>query len=323
MKSITLTQLHYIVAVAQKQNFGLAAKSCFVTQPTLSMQIQKLEADLGAILFDRTKKPVEPTPAGRKIIEQARIVLQEALRIEELIETEKGEVGGEFKLGVIPTLAPYLLPLFLEKFIKYFPKVDLIIEELQTAAIIAQLQENTLDAGILVTPLHQRGLIEKPLFQEPFVVYLSPRHPLQKFAQVSEKELSLKDIWLLNEGHCFREQAMDLCRKKKAEVLQHPNLVFESGNLETLKRLVDNNFGYTLLPYLAIMDMAGRNNKKKLRFFKSPIPTREVSMVYSRSFLKQGIIEALSQTILSVIPEKLKQPQMKNRIVDLPSLRQK
>ncbi len=322
MKSITLTQLHYIAEVAKKQSFGLAAKACFVTQPTLSMQIQKLEGDLGVILFDRSKKPVQPTPTGRKIIEQARVVLQEAFRIEELIETEKGDIKGAFKLGVIPTLAPYLLPLFLERFITDYPKVDLVIEELQTATIITQLKEDTLDAGILVTPLHQKGIIEKPLFHEPFVVYLSPKHPLQKVAKVSEKELSLKDIWLLNEGHCFREQAMDLCKKKKTAVLEHPNLVFESGNLETLKRLVDSNFGYTLLPYLAILDMSDRNVKKKLRFFKPPVPTREVSIAYSRSFLKQGIITALGKTILSILPEELKKPETKNRTIDLPSFRQ-
>lgn len=319
MKSITLTQLQYIVEVLKKQSFGLAAQSCFVTQPTISMQINKLEKELGVVLFDRTKKPVEPTPIGRKIIQQARIAVQEVSRIEEIVQSEKGKIEGEFKLGVIPTLAPYLLPLFLETFIKKYPQVDLIIEELQTQSIIEKLKEDSLDAGILVTPLKIKGILEKHLFYEPFIVYLTSRHPLHKLVKVSEKDLNLNDIWLLNEGHCFREQAMDLCKKRKMAGWKHKNLVFESGNLETLKRLVDKNFGYTLLPYLATMDMSRTEIKKNLRFFKNPIPTREVSIVTSRSFLKQSIIEVLSNNIISALPDELKQSDSKTRVMKLPS----
>ncbi len=319
MKSITLTQLEYIVEVAKKQNFGLAAQSCFVTQPTISMQVSKLEQDLGVILFDRTKKPVEPTPMGRKIIQQARLAIQEVSRIEELIHSEKGVVEGELKLGVIPTLAPYLLPLFLETFIKKYPKVSLIIEELQTQSIIDKLREDSLDAGILVTPLGIKGILEKHLFYEPFIVYLASRHPLHKLTKISEEDLSLNDIWLLNEGHCFREQAMYLCKKKKMAGPELKNLVFESGTLETLKRLVDNNFGYTLLPYLATMGMPSKEVKKKLRYFKSPAPIREVSIVTSRSFLKQSIIEALSSNIISSLPEELTRKAPRTRVMDLSS----
>lgn len=319
MKSITLTQLEYIVEVAKKQNFGRAAQSCFVTQPTISMQINKLEEDLGVVLFDRTKKPVEPTAIGRKIIQQARIAVQEVSRIEEIVQSEKGNIEGEFKLGVIPTLAPYLLPRFLESFIKKYPKVDLIIEELQTQSIVEKLKEDSLDAGILVTPLKIKGILEKHLFYEPFIVYLTPQHSLHKLEKVAEKDLNLNDIWLLNEGHCFREQAMNLCKKIKMPGWKHKNLVFESGNLETLKRLVDKNFGYTLLPYLATMGMSRPEIKKKLRFFKAPIPTREVSIVTSRSFLKQSIIEALSKTVISSLPGELKQSNSKARVVELPS----
>jgi LysR family hydrogen peroxide-inducible transcriptional activator len=319
MNSISLTQLEYIVEVAKKKSFGLAARSCFVTQPTISMQISKLEEELGVILFDRSKKPVEPTPIGHKIIQQARVALQEVSRIEELIHTEKGEIEGELKLGVIPTLAPYLLPLFLETFVKKYPKVDLIIEELQTQTIVDKLREDSLDAGILVTPLKSKGIIEKHLFYEPFIVYLTAQHPLHKLAEISEKDLNLNDIWLLQEGHCFREQAMDLCRKRKMADSEHRNLVFESGNLETLKRLVDKKFGYTLLPYLATNDMSTKEAKNKLRFFKSPVPTREVSMVTSRSFLKQSIIEALCKNILASLPEELKQKPPRTRVMDLPS----
>jgi LysR family hydrogen peroxide-inducible transcriptional activator len=321
MKSITLTQLSYISAVAKYRNFGKAAKSCFVSQPTLSMQIQKLEEELEVILFDRSKKPVEPTAMGQKIIDQTQVVLQEALRIEELIKAEKGEISGSFKLGIIPTLTPYLLPLFLEKFTTSYPSVKLIVEELQTKQIIHQLKEDIIDAGILVTPLHIQGIIEQPIFNEPFLVYLSPSHPLLSLDKISEKDLSLDDIWLLNEGHCFRDQAIEVCKKIRGNNPQRKNLVFESGNLETLKRLVDQKFGYTLLPWLATMGMPAAEKKKRIRVFKTPIPIREVSVVYSRSFLKKSIIEALHKEIVSSLPNELKNSKIRERVVEMPSFK--
>ncbi len=321
MKSITLTQLSYIAAVAQYRNFGKAAKSCFVSQPTLSMQIQKLEEELEVTLFDRSKKPVEPTAMGQKIIDQTQIVLQEALRIEELIKAEKGEISGSFKLGIIPTLASYLLPLFLERFTTNYPNVKLIVEELQTKQIIHQLKEDVIDAGILVTPLKIQGIIEKPIFNEPFLAYLSPGHPLLSLNTISDKDLSLDDIWLLNEGHCFRDQAIEVCKKIKGNNPLRKNLVFESGNLETLKRLVDQRFGYTLLPWLAIMGISAAEKKKKIRVFKAPIPIREVSVVYSRSFLKKSIIEALYKDIVTSLPKELKNSKIRERVVEMPSFR--
>jgi LysR family transcriptional regulator, hydrogen peroxide-inducible genes activator len=318
MKSMTLTQLSYVTAVAQTRNFGLAAKSCFISQPTLSMQIQKLEDDLEVTLFDRSKKPVEPTAIGKKIIEQAQVVLQEAKRIEELIKEEKGEISGEFRLGIIPTLAPYLLPLFLEKFTTTYPAVDLIVEELQTQKIIKMLKEDKIDAGILVTPLNHKGIVEWPLFNDPFLAYLAPKHPLLSLSQVSDKDLSLDDIWLLNEGHCFRDQAIEICKRVKGKGSKNKNLTFESGNLETLKRLVDQNFGYTLLPSLAILGMSASEQKKKVRFFKSPAPIREVSIVYSRNYLKKSIIEALHKEVVSSLPRELKNSKSKERVIELP-----
>lgn len=319
MISITLTQLSYIVAVAKTKNFGLAAQSCNVTQPTLSMQIQKLEDQLGVIIFDRSKKPIEPTSIGRKIIEQAKVTLQENSRIEELIQEERGEITGELNLGMIPTLTPYLLPLFLQDFTEKFPKVELVIEELQTSRILERLKEDSLDAGVLVTPLHQKGILEKPIFYEPFVVYLSSRHPMAKLDKISEKELSPGDIWLLKDGHCLRNQVIELCRKKVRRGMEYKNIIFESGNLETLKRLVDKNFGYTLLPFLATQEMTKKEIKKKIRFFKPPVPTREVSIVYSRSYLKKSIIEALSREIFSSIPNDLKKKGLDHRVIGLHS----
>lgn len=318
MKSITLTQLSYVTAVMQTRNFGLAARACFISQPSLSMQIQKLEEDLGVTLFDRSKKPVQPTAIGKIIIEQAQVVLQEAKRIEELIKEEKGEISGEFKLGIIPTLAPYLLPLFLEKFITTYPAVNLVVEEMQTQKIIKMLREDKIDAGILVTPLNYKGIVERPLFCDPFVAYLAPNHPLLSLAKVSDKDLSTDDIWLLNEGHCFRDQAIEICKKVKGKNSKSKNLTFESGNLETLKRLVDQKFGYTLLPSLAILGMSASEQKKKVRFFKPPVPTREISVVYSRNYLKKSIIDALHKEVVSSLPKELKKAKSKERVIELP-----
>ncbi len=321
MKSITVTQLLYISEVYRSRNFSLAAKACFVSQPTLSMQIQKLEDDLGVTLFDRSKRPVEPTAIGLKIVEQAQTVLQEVLRIEELIKAERGEISGEFILGIIPTLAPYLLPLFLENFTKKYPRVNLIVEELQTQQIIQKLKEDKVDAGILVTPLNHKGIVERPVFKEPFLVYLAPNHPLLSLSKVSDKDLSLDDIWLLNEGHCFRDQAIEICKRAKGKIFKQKNLTFESGNLETLKRLIDQKFGYTLLPSLAILGMSAKEQKKRVRFFKSPVPTREVSIVYSRSYLKESIIEALVNEVVSSLPKELKTLKSNERVIEISSFK--
>ncbi len=283
------------------------------------MQIQKLEDELGITLFDRSKKPVQPTGIGEKIIKQAQIVIQEANRIEELIKEEKGEISGDFKLGIIPTLAPYLLPLFLKSFTTTYPDVNLIVEEMQTQKIIKMLKEDKIDGGILVTPLNHKGIVEWPLFNDPFLAYLSPKHPLLSRSLVSDKDLSLDDIWLLNEGHCFRDQAIEICKKVKGS--KNKNLTFESGNLETLKRLVDQNFGYTLLPSLAILGMSASEQKKKIRFFKSPVPIREVSVVYSRNYLKKSIIEALHKEVTSSLPKELKKSKSKERVIELPSFK--
>ncbi|PIQ96766.1 MAG: DNA-binding transcriptional regulator OxyR [Nitrospinae bacterium CG11_big_fil_rev_8_21_14_0_20_56_8] len=323
MKSISLIQLSYLVAVFQHRNFGDAARACHVSQPTLSVQIQKLEEELGIIAFDRSRKPVEPTLIGRKIIQQAQNILLEVQRIEELIKTERGEIAGDFKLGIIPTLAPYLLPLFLKKFTQNFPRVNLILEELQTQQILEKLKEDKLDAGILVTPLNCQGIVERPLFYEPFIVYLTPGHPLHSLKKVSDKDLTLEDVWLLNEGHCFRDQAMEICKKVREKDSPKKNLVFESGNLETLMRLVDQNLGYTLVPYLSIREMPDSMQRKKLRFFKPPVPLREVSLVFCRSYLKQGIIEVLSKEITRCLPRNLQTRQGNGKIIKLTSFNRK
>lgn len=307
---MTITQLEYVLAVEKFRHFGKAAKACSVTQPTLSMQLQKAEEELGVILFDRSKNPIITTDEGAKIIEQARHVLREYKKIFSIIDASKDEVRGDFRLGVIPTLAPYVIPLFAGAFVKKYPKVNLTIEEFKTEEIIEFLNKDELDAGLLVTPLVGETFIERVLFHEPFSVFASKNHSLLGKAKVKDKDLSGDDVWLLNEGHCFRQQVLNLCKLSKDTGL-HDNLKFESGNLETLKNMVLNSQGYTLLPELAVMNLS-KEDKKFVREFHNPVPTREVSLVHNRIFLKEKIITALEESIIEHLPESLVSLKKKN-----------
>jgi LysR family hydrogen peroxide-inducible transcriptional activator len=307
---MTITQLEYILAVEKHKHFGKAAKACNVTQPTLSMQLQKAEEELGVVLFDRSKNPVLTTEEGDKIIQQARLVIREYKKIFSIIDASKDEVRGDFRLGVIPTLAPYLIPLFAGEFVKQYPAVNLTIEEFKTEEIIELLDKDELDAGLLVTPLKGEAFIERVLFHEPFSVFASDNHALLKKTRVKDKDLDTSDVWLLNEGHCFRQQVLNLCKISKDTGL-HDNLRFESGNLETLKNMVLNSEGYTLLPQLAVLNLSDAD-KKHVREFQNPVPTREVSLVHNRIFLKEKIITALEASIVENLPESLASLKKKN-----------
>ena len=208
---MTITQLNYIIAVDTHRHFARAAESCFVTQPTLSMQIHKLEEELGVTIFDRSRKPLQPTDIGVQILEQARIIITEERRIEEIIQLHKGEIAGDFKLAIIPTVASTLLPRFLKCFISQYPKVNLQIEELQTKVILERLKNGLLDAAILATPLSQDGIMEKPLYYEPFMAYTPMDHRLFKEKFLDNSDLDVNDILLLHEGHCFRDSVINLC----------------------------------------------------------------------------------------------------------------
>ncbi len=302
---MTIVQLEYVIAVDRHRSFARAAKSCFVTQPTLSMQVKKLEEELNVILFDRSKKPVMTTDIGRKIIAQAKIGLRSLKKIEDVINDEKDEIKGELRLGVIPTLSPYLLPLFITDFIQKYPQVNLVIEELISEHIIKKLNDDELDLGILVTPLNEKNLIETPLFYESFVVYMSTNHPLTKKVKVAFDDLNINEMWLLKEGHCFRNQAINICADQLLAESKN-QLKFESGSLETLKRIVENQYGFTFLPELAMMTME-EIKKKYIRQFKTPEPVREVSLVVHRSFLKERLINLLKDEILDHIPVHLRE----------------
>jgi len=301
---MTLTQLEYILAVNKFRHFGKAARSCFVTQPTLSMQLQKLEDELGVVIFDRSKSPILATFEGERIIDQARIVIREEKRLLDLVQQSKDELAGEFRLAVIPTLSTYILPLFLQEFVNKHPKLNLIIEESKTEEIVGMLAEDEIDAGLLVTPLNDNSLIERVLFYEPFYLFVAPEHPLAKRKKVREDDLDLKEIWLLNKGNCFRDQILNICSESKNDEEVGGNIRFESGNLETLKNMVLTSSGYTVLPHLAVSQLSTQR-RRLIREFHPPVPTREVSLVYARSVLKERAIDALEETILERLPRAL------------------
>lgn len=298
---MTIIQFEYIIAVDNHRHFGRAAEACFVTQPTLSMQIQKLEDQLGILIFDRSKQPVIPTDIGKRIIAQARIVISDVKRINELVLEEKGEISGELTIGIIPTLSPYLLPLFVNNFITSYPTVKLRVYELVTEEVVKRLKNETLDLGIIVTPYNDPGLVEKPLFYEEFFAYISEESSLSKKESLSVDDISSDEIWLLNEGHCFREQVLNLC-KSYAE--RDSQFMYESGSLEALKKIVDKHGGMTLLPQLATLDM-NENEQLHLKSFVDPKPVREVSIVMHKSYLKRKLVEVLHNEILASIPEHL------------------
>lgn len=295
---MTITQLKYVLAVAEHKNFTKAAEKTFVTQPTLSMQIQKIEEELDILIFDRAKKPIELTEIGKKIVTQARNIVNEANRINDIVDQEKGFIGGEFKLGIIPTIMPTLLPMFLRNFINKYPKVKLKIEELNTETIIERLEDGHLDAAIAATPLQNENIKERPLYYEPFVAYVTQNHRLSKKKSIEVTDLDLTDMLLLEDGHCFRDGVINLCKTMADQQEDHFSL--ESGSFETLVRLANEDLGMTLLPYLHTMEYTGQD-ADFLKKFKEPSPAREVSLIYHKSELKMQIIEALRSTIASVV----------------------
>ncbi|HEX7367105.1 MAG TPA: LysR substrate-binding domain-containing protein [Pelobium sp.] len=307
---MTITQLEYAVAVDTYRSFVLAAEKCFVTQPTLSMQIQKLEDDLGVKLFDRSRQPVTPTEIGVEIIEQARILLQESFKIKDIVQERKGEIGGDFKIGVIPTVAPYLIPKVIGGFLQKYPKVRLSVSELTTENILQKLKVGLLDCGILATPLEQDFLDERPVYYENFVSYLTKNSPIFKKKTLTTNDLDVDNLWLLNEGHCMRNQVLNICQHTKSN---HHQLNYNTGSIETLIKMVDINDGITILPELSLQDFSVKQ-MDKVRYFKSPEPSREISIVTHKNFVKNRMVDALEAEILNSIPKRLKTKKKKEVI---------
>ncbi len=309
---MTLTQLEYMVAVDTYRHFVLAAEKCFVTQPTLSMQLQKLEDELGIKLFDRTKQPVIPTEIGARIIAQARVVLREAERIQQMINSEKNVMTGELRIGIIPTLAPYVLPTLFKQMREKYPQLELVIKETITEEIIHELKNNRLDCGLVVTPLKDASIKEDVLFYEELFVYVSRKNVLYDKKYVLADDINPDQLWLLEEGHCFRSQVLNLCELRKSADL---HFKYATGNIETLKRMVDKSDGLTILPELAVMEF-NKNQMKLVKRLKDPAPAREVSLVTHRDHIKTKLIQTLKDEILEMVPKQMRQLRNK-KVVEI------
>ena len=315
---VSVSQIEYVLAVDKYRHFGKAAKASNITQPTLSQQIQKLEDDLGIILFDRMQKPIVPTDQGKIFIEQSRVVLHEYQKLVNQAHYDAEQVRGQFRLGIIPTVASQLLPLFLAEFSKRYPKVDLYIEELTTDAILNDLQNDRIDGAILATPLEKQGLKEHPLYYEPFYLYLSSEHPLLKKTHLTATDLDEKEMWLLKDGHCFKSQMAHFCSLDPSKDSVLKNIHFQSGSLEMLRTIVRANKGYTMIPALMVAGMNPSEIKKNVRPFKAPVPTREISFVYRRDHWKLEIIKAIETCVVDNLPPEVsKQATKKDQVLDV------
>ncbi len=309
---MTLTQLEYIVALDTYRHFSLAAGQCFITQPTLSMQIQKLEEELGVKIFDRTKQPVIPTEIGAGLILQARVTLREAQLIKQIINDQKDALSGELRIGIIPTLAPYLLPPLYKSMREKYPQLNLIIKEIITEDIIHELKSNRLDCGIVVTPLKDSSIKEDILFYEELFVYVSKKNALFNKKYILASEIDPNQLWLLEEGHCFRSQILNLCELRKNSDF---HFKYETGNIETLKRMVDKSDGITILPELAVMEFS-KAQLKLVKQLKQPSPVREVSIVTHRDHIKTKLIKTLKEEIVSIIPKQMQKLRNK-KVVEI------
>jgi LysR family hydrogen peroxide-inducible transcriptional activator len=295
---MTIQQLEYLIAVDKYRHFGNAAESCFVTQPTLSAQLSKLEKELGVILFDRSKMPVIPTEIGVQIIIQAKKVVSESKGILELVAQLKGDISGTLKLGIIPTLAPYLLHRFIRRFLDNYPNVKLQVQEMVTEEVVKKLKNDELDLGIIVTPLGESGIVEKPMFYEKFYAYFSKGHELLREKEILPGQIKSDELWILQQGHCFRDQVVSFCDQSMAG---HQNFHYESGSLEGLRNMVNQYAGVTFLPELATFELSVEE-KSRLRPFRGESPIREVSIILNRNFLKQKLVELLYKEITGSIP---------------------
>ena len=303
---MTITQLKYTLAVAEHGNFTTASDKCFVTQPTLSMQVQKLEEELGVIIFNRSTKPLQVTDIGKKVLFQAKKIVEESSRMNDVVSEEKGIIGGTLKVGIIPTVSSTLLPLFLNIFLKKHKNVELKIEEFNTETINQKLEDNTIDCAIAATPLNNNRIIERPLYYEPFVAYVPEHHFLAGNNTLGVDDLSNSDILILKDGHCFRNQVLNLCSFEDL----NKQYELKSGSFETLINLSNNGPWMTIIPYLHSNNLSPKNLENIIPF-EEPSPAREISMIYSKSQLKLPVINALTTTISSVVRGQIKYNDIK------------
>ena len=315
---MNIQQLEYIIAVDNYRHFSKAAEASFVTQPTLSMMIQKLEEELGVKIFDRSQLPVHPTEIGKRIIDQARVAVAQVNQIKEVVQEEKGIIKGVFRLGIIPTISPYLLPRLMQIHSENKYDIRIIISELTTDQILKGLSNDSLDGGILATPLKEPAIREYPIYYERFYAYVSP---LEKalFAKTSldEGDLTAARLWLLDEVHCFRTQILHLCNlRKRRGGSQQSIFSYEAGSIDTLINIVDKNDGLTVIPEMALANLS-EAQMKNVRPFKNSTPVREVSLVTRKEFYRERLLHIIIDEVRTAVPDSLQDDALKKYVVPL------
>lgn len=298
---MTIQQLEYILAVDQFRHFAKAAEYCRVTQPTLSAMIQKLEEELGVKLFDRTMQPVCPTAVGAKVLTQARAILSQASQVKEIISEEQRSLAGTFRLAVLPTIAPYLLPRFFPQFMEKYPELDIRVTEMKTPDVRQALHRGEIDAAIIATRMEDSTLSETPLFYEQFYGYISRKEPLFKHEVIRTSDITGERLWLLDEGHCFRDQLVRFCQMEAVKIHQ---MAYRLGSMETFMHMVESGKGITFIPELAVMQLNGEQ-KELVRPFAIPRPTRQVSLVTSKDFIRNSLLRVLQEAIQAAIPKEM------------------
>jgi LysR family hydrogen peroxide-inducible transcriptional activator len=314
---MNIQQLEYIIAVDNYRHFSKAAEASFVTQPTLSMMIQKLEEELGVKLFDRSQLPVQPTEIGTRLINQARMALAQINQIKEIVQEEKGIVKGVFRLAIIPTISPYLLPKLMQVHSDNKFDIRIVISELTTDQILKGLANDSIDGGILATPLKEPAITEHPIYYERFFAYVSPREKaLYAKTSLDESDLTSTRLWLLDEVHCFRTQILHLCNLKKRRGSNQTIFTYEAGSIDTLINIVDQNEGLTVIPEMALANMS-ESQKKNVRPFKNSTPVREVSLITRKEFFRERLLNIIIDEVKTVVPRSLQDEAMKKYVVPL------
>ena len=295
---MTIIQLEYLLAVANCGSFSLAAEHCFVTQPSLSMQVKALEEELGVVLLDRSKKPVIPTEAGEVVLEQARETIKAYNYIKEAVSELKGETAGKLRLGVIPTIAPYLLHKFIPAFVRDYPKVELEISEMITSDIVEALKRDRIDAALVASGTCGEGILEQELFNDRFYAYVSPENPLYERQNIRIEEIDLKDLVLLSPGNCMRDQIIELCQARRSMPSHYS---FESGSLDTLMRIVDCTSCLTIIPEMAV-EYIPSDRRDRLKTLSKGATSRKIAVAVRRTYVKNSLLRALPATILANVP---------------------
>jgi LysR family transcriptional regulator, hydrogen peroxide-inducible genes activator len=308
---MTLQQLEYVLALDKTRHFVRAAELCSVTQPTLSAMVQKLEDEMDCKIFDRSRQPIEPTEIGKQIISQAQVIIYQVNQLKESVRSEKDTLSGSLSLAIIPTIAPYLLPQFIASFRNMYPNIQLKVSEMHTNTIIEKLRIAEIDMAILATPLEDPKILEVPLYYEKFVAYVSPRESIYERTELSASDMPLDRLWVLEEGHCLRNQVFNFCNEKP-----HNNSTYEAGSIDTLVRIVDVNGGYTIIPELHI-ELLSEIQKLNLRDIVRPEATREISVVIRHDFVRESILNAVAECVKQIIPSHMLDARLKKFAIRL------